>query len=178
MLRYDIVYVVALTICILRFEGSIYAEKSLDLKELGSYRYTYNFFLNVYDITLYSTIPNSREKLLSGNVPFELRFKYLRDIQKNDFIKVSSRMLEKNLSAKDISAISDQIKSLHSAYRLVRKGDTSILRYTPSKGTTLIINGIEIIQLPSKLTCQYFRIWLGDDPISLQMREAIIGFNH
>ena len=178
MLRSGIVYVIALTICMLRFQGSIYAEKPLDLKELGSYRYTYNFLLSVYDITLYSTIPNSSEKLLSGNVPFELQFKYLRDIEKNDFIKVSNRMLEKNLSAQDISAMSDQIKSLHSAYRLVRKGDTSILRYTPSKGTTLIINGIEIVQLPSKLTCQYFRIWLGDDPICLQMREAIIGFNH
>ena len=175
--RSGIVYVVALTICMLLFQGSIYAEKSLDLKKLGSYRYTYNLFLKIYDITLYSTEPNSREKLLSGNVPFELQFKYLRDIQRNDFIKVSNRMLEKNLSAQDISAISDQIKSLHNAYRLVRKGDTSILRYSPSKGTTLIINGIEIIQLPSKLTCQYFRIWLGDNPISLQMRDAIIGFN-
>ena len=177
MHRCGIVYVVVLTICMLPFQGSIYAEKSLDLKKLGSYRYAYNFFLKIYDITLYSTVPNSREKLLSGNVPFELQFKYLRDIQRNDFIEVSNRMLEKNLSAQDISAISDQIKSLHSAYQLVRKGDTSILRYSPSKGLTLIINGIEVIRLPSKLTCQYFRIWLGDDPISLQMREAIIGFN-
>ena len=178
MPRSGIVYVIALTICMLSFQASIYAEKPLDLKELGSYRYTYNFFLKIYDITLYSIEPYSREKLLSGDVPFELQFKYLRDIQRNDFIKVSNRMLEKNLSKQDISAISDQIKSLHSAYQMVRKGDTSILRYTPSKGTTLIINGIEIIQLTSKLTCQYFRIWLGDDPISLQMREAIIGFNH
>ena len=178
MFRSGIVYVLALTICMSRFEGTVYAERPLYLKELGSYRYTYNFLLNVYDITLYSTIPNSSAKLLSGNVPFELQFKYLRDIQKNDFIKVSNRMLERNLSAQDISAMSEQIKSLHSAYRLVRKGDTSILRYTPSKGTTLIINGLEIIQLPGKQMCQYFRIWLGDNPISLQMREALIGFNH
>ena len=178
MQRFGINHVIALTICILPILAPIYAEESVNLTKLGHYRYTHNFFLKIYDVTLYSIEPCSREKLLSGDVPFELEFTYLREIQRNDIIKVSNRMLEKNLSAQEILALSDQIESLHSAYRPVRKGDTSILRYSPSNGTTLIINGIEIIQLPSKLTCQYFRIWLGDNPISLQMREAIIGFNH
>ena len=176
MQRFGIKYVIALTICIIPILAPIYAEKSVNLTKLGHYRYNHNFFLKIYDVTLYSIEPFSREKLLSGDVPIKLEFTYLREIQRNDIIKVSNRMLEKNLSAQEILALNDHIKSLHSAYRTVRKGDTSILHYSPSNGTTLIINGMEIIQIPSKQTCLYFRIWLGDDPISLQMRETLISY--
>ncbi len=61
-------------------------------------------------------------------------------------------------------------------YRDVRKGDECWLPYRPGRGTELALNGAPLGAVEgADLAAAYFRIWLGERPVSTSLRKSLLG---
>ena len=70
----------------------------------------------------------------------------------------------------------DRLAKLNRAYVDVKPGDRYTLTYVPGKGTTLRLNGNPLVTVEgADFATAYFRIWLGEDPISPQLRDLLLG---
>lgn len=146
------------------------------LKKAGEYRYFYRTFFKLYDAELFVSPDSKPDQVLSGNHPFELRFRYLRSVDKASIIKAADRMLKRNLTDAEWKQIADLVTQLNQHYSSVQKGDRSSLRYNPETGTTLSINGQAFPSIPGRDFARfYFRIWLGEQPLSKTMRDTLFG---
>ena len=82
------------------------------------------------------------------------------------------------MSPDELDLIQKRLDRINAAYRTVNKGDRSSLSYTPGKGTTLSINQEPIVTIEGEDFARlYFRIWLGEQPISQPMRDALLSRN-
>lgn len=163
------------SLCIVWMPPLLPAEPIGGLEKIGGYRYVYRMLFKVYDVELHALQPSGAKALLSGEHPFELRFYYHRRIERSAFIRVANRLLNKNLTSSELESIAASVEALHAAYRSVKKGDRSVLRYIPGNGTTLSINDHERVTLTDPDARLYFKIWIGAQPISKTMREALLG---
>jgi len=85
-------------------------------------------------------------------------------------------MLEKNLNSQELAQIAERVGRLNAAYQTVKEGDQSSLTYLPETGTTLRINGAPVITIEGQDFARlYFTIWLGEQPISVPLREHLLG---
>lgn len=146
------------------------------LIKMGESRYVYRMFFKLYDAALYASAGASNDAILKANAPFKLQFRYLREIDKSIILKSSAKILEKNLSSNELEQIAERLKRLNGAYRTVKAGDRSSLTYLPDRGSTLRINGAPIITVEGKDFAQlYFKIWLGQKPLSNSLKGALLG---
>ena len=146
------------------------------LTKLGEYRYVYRMFFKLYDAALYTTPGAELTDILSAQTSYRLQFRYLREIDKSIILESSAKMLEKNLSPAELRQISERVTRLNTAYKTVQKGDRSSLTYQADLGTTLRINGNSVITIEGADFAQlYFKIWLGELPISKSLRDTLLG---
>ncbi|MEO0508468.1 MAG: chalcone isomerase family protein [Verrucomicrobiota bacterium] len=147
-----------------------------NFQKLGEYRYVYRMFFRLYEAALFTEPGASAEEVLRAETAFHLQFRYLRKIDKAIILKSADRMLEKNLSPKEKSAIAARVDTINEAYTTVRKGDRSSLTYEPGVGTTLMINDKPVVTIEGRDFAQlYFRIWLGEQAISKSLRKNLLG---
>ena len=143
---------------------------------MGAHRVTHKMFFKLYDAALFTAAGATAEQVLTRNCSFRLEFRYLRSISKATILKSADHMLAKNLSSEDRSRITADTEQLHAIYRSVRRGDVSSLTYIAGSGTTFAINGEQLITIAGKEFAQhYLQIWLGERPISLQLRDQLLG---
>lgn len=146
------------------------------LSKRGEYRYVYKMFFKLYDAVLYTTSAASNSEILKAETGYCLQFRYLRAIDKSIISESSTKLLQKNLSEQELSQIQKRIDTLNTAYRSVDKGDRSSLTYIPSEGTTLRINGKKMTTIEGQdFAALYFKIWLGEKPISISLRDHLMG---
>ena len=147
------------------------------LKATGNYRFVYRMFFKLYDASFYTDAAKTEDvgELLSGKYVLHLEFDYLRKIKKSIVLESSEKILAKNMSAEQLGSIQERVDRINAAYRTVYKGDRSALSYLPGFGTTLWINGEPVITIEGEDFARlYFRIWFGEQPISVQMRNALL----
>lgn len=146
------------------------------LSKIGEYRYLYRMFFKLYDAALYTLPGATAEDVLTAKTQFRLQFRYLREIEKAIILKSSEKMLHKNLSPAELQQISDRVNRINEACRTVDEGDHSSLTYQPGVGTTLAINGEAQITIEGEDFARlYFKIWLGQQPISQSLRQSLLG---
>ncbi len=147
-------------------------------QKLGEHRYYHKRIFKVYDAALYTEPQASADNVLNADHSFKLTFSYLRAINKELAIDAANRALKKNLDPEQASAIANRLSNLNDAYLSVEKGDTTTLHYQPGLGTTYSINGAPKATIPGEDFAQlYFRIWLGDQPLSTALRDDLLGMN-
>lgn len=147
------------------------------LEKLGDYRYVYGYFFKLYDAALYTEPSADAQAVLNYTASFHLEFRYLREIKKSIILESADKMLNKNLSEAERTSIESSVDQLNARYQTVKKGDRSSLTYVPGEGTTFRLNGDAQLTLPGKEFAQlYFQIWLGDSPISPEMKAALLGY--
>ena len=147
------------------------------LETAGSHRFVYRMFFKLYDASLRTDSEEVKDidQLLNGKNALLLEFDYLRQIKKSVILESSEEILAKNMTPEELDLIQNRVDRINAAYRTVDKGDRSALSYVPGKGTTLWINEKPIITIKGEdFVRLYFRIWLGEEPISKQMREALV----
>jgi len=145
-------------------------------EKLGEYRYVYKYFFKLYDVVLYVEAGADAEAVLNRSAGFHLEFRYLREIERSIILESADKMLAKNLTDEKRSAISDSVEALNEVYQTVAKGDRSSLTYVPENGTTFRLNGNAKLTIPSEKFAQdYFSIWLGESPISADMKATLLG---
>ena len=146
--------------------------------KLGDYRYIYRIFFKLYDVALYAPPNRSAQDVLNASTPFRLQFRYLREIDKAIILKSAQKMLERNLSDAQMEQIEDRVTRINEGYRTVEDGDHSALTFVPGEGTTLSINGAPVVTIEgSDFARLYFKIWLGETPLSTELRQSVLGLD-
>lgn len=155
-------------------ERSTVADKVFEKQ--GEKRFVYKRFFKVYDAALYVEPKTPRAAILSGDYGIKLQFNYLRDIDRDLAIKHAGEALERNLNAAELASIAGRVDQINRVYRSVEEGDSARLVYDPEIGTTYYFNNEKLITIPGKdFASLYFQVWLGENPISTRMRDALLG---
>jgi chalcone isomerase-like protein len=105
----------------------------------------------------------------------------MRDASAQQFFESIDSGMRANNSEAQIAAVKTQTEELMAMIRAVgqaKKGMRIALDYAPSaSGTTLFVDGVA--QGPPMAGEAFYqallRIWLGDDPVQLDLKEALLG---
>jgi hypothetical protein len=128
-------------------------------------------WLDIYEATLFTTSDFNQAKLLDDSEPLKLQLCYLKPIGKEDLAKGSEAVLPQRLSPD----LKQAVAGLHENYQDVSPGDCYILEYIPEIGTQLKLNNKLAFATQKKgFKSIYFGIWLGDNPLSVDLKEALL----
>ncbi|MFN2349850.1 MAG: chalcone isomerase family protein [Thioalkalivibrio sp.] len=148
--------------------------KILELKGTGLARYA--VVIRVYGAGLYGPEGVPAARLLEQGEPKRLEIEYFVDIEASDLTLAANTILEKQLAADALQALAPRIRQIHDAYRSVTPGDRYVMEYLPGEGTRLSLNGKTLVIVEgSDFARAYFGIWLGEEPLSLNLRNALLG---
>ena len=167
------VNVAALTVEDVIFQESVTIDnKQVPIRGLALLRWLKIF--KVYVAALYLPENGSPDDVLA-NIPKRLEISYLVSIPGPDFGKGAEAILERNNSSEELARLQSRIDKLNAVYRDVKPGDRYALTYAPGQGTELSYNGRPLITIEgADFAAAYFGIWLGKDPIDLEMRRRLI----
>jgi len=163
----------ALTVEDIDFQESV----SIDNKQIpirGAALLRWLKIFKVYVAALYLPKNGSPNDVLA-DIPKRLEISYLVSIPGPDFGKGAEAILERNNSPSELARLRSRIDKLNAVYRDVKPGDRYALTYVPGQGTELSYNGRPLITIEgADFAAAYFGIWLGKDPIDLEMRSQLI----
>jgi hypothetical protein len=90
-------------------------------------------------------------------------------------IRVAEETLQKNLTEAEYEKLLPMIGKLHDAYLNGQKGSVASLIYRPGEGLTYAFDDHPIITIPDdEFANAYFKIWLGEEPSSRTIKEAML----
>lgn len=142
---------------------------------IGSTTFRWMSIIKVYDARLHLGAGEPPTKVFA-DIPVRLQLTYHRGFTAAEIVQGGDTLLARNVKAETLAALRERLELINRAYRDVREGDSYTLTYVPGKGTTLRLNGSPLVTIPGQdFAAAYFRIWLGDDPISESMRDALLG---
>ena len=142
---------------------------------VGATTFRWMSVIKVYDARPHLGAGEPSSKVFA-DIPVRLQLTYHRGFTAAEIIKGGDTLLARNVKTDMLVSLRDRLELINRAYRDVREGDSYTLTYVPGKGTTLRLNGSPLVTVPGHdFAAAYFRIWLGDDPISESMRDALLG---
>ena len=142
---------------------------------VGATTFRWMSVIKVYDARLHLGAGEPSSKVFA-DIPVRLQLTYHRGFTAAEIIKGGDTLLARNVKADALVSLRERLELINRAYRDVREGDSYTLTYVPGKGTTLRLNGSPLVTVPGHdFAAAYFRIWLGDDPISKSMRDILLG---
>lgn len=104
-----------------------------------------------------------------------LVFTYTRNLEAVTLVEQGMRVLRAAKPAAEIEARQSLIDTVNAAYRDVSRGDRYIFTVIPDRGTWLHLNEEEILFVgDADFGLWYLDIWLGDDPMSVSLRNALL----
>jgi hypothetical protein len=165
--------VVALTVEDVTFQESVSIDnKQVPIRGVALLRWLK--ILKVYVAALYLPENGSPNDVLA-DIPKRLEISYLVSIPGPDFSKGAEAILERNNSPIELARLQSRIEKINAVYRDVKPGDRYALTYLPGQGTELSYNGRPLITIEgADFAAAYFGIWLGKDPIDMEMRSRLI----
>lgn len=137
--------------------------------------FSWKGIVKAYDITLHLGSGHGPEDVLT-NIPMRLELVYHRDFSAAQIIKGGDNLLRRNVGEGTLGSLASRLATFNKAYVDVKKGDAYTLTYVPGRGTTLRLNGAPLTTVPGyDFAASYFRIWLGDEPMSRGLRDELLG---
>ena len=150
------------------------AERRLPLAGTGIARYGY--FIKVYAAALYAPEGVGAPALLSGEQPLRLEIHCLRELEAKVLAEAAEKVLKRQLPAARYQELQPRIERFHDLYQDVSEGDRYAMEYAPGAGTTLLRNGRPVGSVEgADFAAAYFGIWLGGEPLSEDLRTALLG---
>ena len=148
------------------------AGERLTLRGESSFRW---FLFDLYDAALYLPEGASAENAL-GNIPKKLIIRYKREIPSEKIIAAGNTLLQKNCLPEEFAAIQNGLEAINRAYTTPQKGDTYALSFHPERGSTVLyFNDEEVASVAGEdFANLYFRIWLGEHPVSEKFRNELL----
>lgn len=129
----------------------------------------------VYDAALYLPEGIAPGEAL-GPVPKRLEVVYRVGAEARRFAEAGDRILTASLSRDRLAGIQERLDQINRLYPDPRKGDRCSLTYVPGRGTELRFNGESLGWIPGDDFAElYFSIWLGRQPASASLRDALLG---
>jgi hypothetical protein len=154
---------------------------------LAGYKLTLNgagvrkmFGFRVYVASLYLAEPVREASLiLQRDIPRRLQVTLLRDTSTEQNLDALREGLIDNNSAADLDAIKDEVArflALLQQLHDVPAGSEIQLDYLPGKGTHVRIGNHSLGAIPGeRFNRALMNIWLGDHPIQLSLKKALLG---
>jgi hypothetical protein len=147
-------------------------ETSLPLFGKGLLRY--RIFFRGYVGGLYLPPKTSAKRVLE-DVPKALELSYFWAIKGELFGEAATDLLLRQHGPARVAALRDRLDQMHALYKDVEVGDRYRLTYAPGVGTQLALNGKPLGTVPgADFARDYFGIWLGNDPLSADFRDALL----
>ena len=101
---------------------------------------------------------------------------YFHAISSGDFAKATSKIIKRNVSPNRYEKLYPFIQQMNDLYLDVKPGDRYAATYIPGKGTELALNGKPLGIVPGgDFSKAFFGIWLGDNPLNENFRDALLG---
>ncbi len=142
---------------------------------VGQGAFRWKRLIHAYDASLHAGKDSAPATLLTG-APIRLEIHYRREFSAADIVSGGDALLRRNVSTEAWKSLQERLTKLNRAYVDVKPGDRYTLTYVPGKGTTLRLNGNPLVTVEgADFAAAYFRIWLGEDPISPQLRDLLLG---
>jgi hypothetical protein len=149
-------------------------EDGARFERVGQATFRWKSILKVYDIAFHLGAGEPAKRALT-DVPMWLHLKYHRAFTAAEIIKGGNTLLARNADAATLATLNERLNRLNVAYRDVKPGDSYTLTYAPKVGTTLRHNGKQLVTIPGHdFAATYFRIWLGENPISHSLRDQLL----
>jgi chalcone isomerase-like protein len=140
------------------------------------------FIFKVYVAGLYlSAKANSANEAIYSRGPKRIILVMMRDASAEQFVESIDSGMRANNSEAQIAAVKTQIEELTAMIRAVgqsKAGARIVLDYAPSDGgTTLFVDGVaQGKPMAGEAFYQVLlRIWLGEDPVQPDLKEALLG---
>jgi len=140
------------------------------------------FIFQVYVAGLYLPAKaTTAQDAIESKGPKRIILVMMRDASAEQFVESIEAGMRANNSEAQIAAVKTQVDELMAMIRAVgqsKKGARIVLDYAPSNGgTTLFVD--DVAQGRPMAGEAFFqallRIWLGDDPVQLDLKEALLG---
>lgn len=134
----------------------------------------------VYVAALYLPERLSRvTDILQGDLPRRMRITLLRDTTTEQNLEALEGGMIANNTPAEMAAVQGDIEHFFSLLRQVREvpaGTAILFDYVPGKGTRLQIGERDLGWIPGqRFNLAVLRIWLGDDPIQVSLKRALLG---
>jgi len=135
------------------------------------------FIFKVYVGALYLADPAHAQNVL-GPVPKRIDIHYFHHTPKKYMIRVANATLAENLTPQQLSELQPKVERLHAAYRDGRKGSFASIIHRPGEGLVYAFDNEPVLHIPDDdFANAYFTIWLGEQPSSRTVKNAMLG-NH
>ena len=167
-------YCQAVEIKDVRFSDTVVVDQT-ELKLSGVAVLKWAMLFDVYAGALYLPrgVPG---QIWSNDIPKRLELSYFREIEGKGFAEASDKLLQDNLLPADYQALEKRLQTFYRFFRDVKPGDRYSINYLPEKGTELRFNENPLGHVPgADFAAAYFGIWLGDEPISKDFRDLLLG---
>lgn len=142
----------------------------------------YKFVVKVYTAGLYlTTRVGTTAEALAAPGPKRIHIQMLRDIDGNELGKLFTKGMEANASREEFGKSINGVLKLSEVFASRSKlnsGDTFSVDYVPGVGSTLLLNGKNVMPEPIKepeFFSALLRIWLGDKPADDGLKDALLG---
>jgi hypothetical protein len=126
--------------------------------------------LELYAIALYADGAPDRERLASPDTAKALRIvvSYRNDLRRPVTLDWQRELIPR-LEARAVA-------QLRSDFAALRQGDVVQIEYAPARGTTVRINrGVAVPDAHHDLMLAFLDHWLGDRPVSEELKRALLG---
>lgn len=135
------------------------------------------FFFDIYVAALYLEqpgtgpqaviVPEARKRVM-------MHFLYSK-VDREKLVDAWNEGFEDNLSAEKRAPLQQRIDQFNAMFEDAVKGDIILLDYTPGQGTRVVINSTDKGIVPGKdFNDALLSIWLGDEPVTSDLKEALL----
>ncbi len=154
---------------------SVLEEDGGNFVRVGQTTFRWKAVVKIYNIALHLGAGQGRSEALA-DVPMRLELVYHRAFSASEIIKGGDALLRRNVNGTMFDRLAPRLSKFNRAYVNVKPGDTYSITYVPGRGTTLRLNGNALATIPGyDFAASYFRIWLGEEPMSSSLRDNLLG---
>ncbi|HZF18603.1 MAG TPA: chalcone isomerase family protein [Burkholderiales bacterium] len=139
------------------------------------------FFVNVYAAGLYlAQKKTSASEVLALPGPKRVSMRLMRDLSAKQLVDALDEGIRDNTPAAERESLKDRVadlSALMSSLQSAKAGDVIALDWVPGTGTRIVLNGAARGKpIPGEdFYRALLRIWLGDDPVSKDLKKALLG---
>lgn len=138
----------------------------------------YKFVFKIYIAALYLEQPaHETNVVFSDPGPKRILMHFLYDeVSREKLIAAWLEGFENNLKANELERFKTQIEQFNNMFETLHKNDVVEIDYMPGQGTRVRIKGLDkgVISDDAFYTA-LLKIWLGDDPVSDDLKQALLG---
>jgi hypothetical protein len=146
------------------------------LQATGGARLSWKWVFTIYDAAFYldAAAPAGTDPL--SDVAKRYEIVYRRTFTAAECVEATDKTIGRGLPASERLAAAADIAALNQAYVAVKDGDRFAYTYIPGTGTTMSLNGQDLVTIPGpQLARVLFAIWVGPDPVDRDFAGELLG---